>query len=548
MFLSLSNYLKKYPIGFSLLISFIIVFAVKFLFGFYYESYESFFTTLLSGVLTPGMVYDSLYHMSHLGGLAYLYAHLSSFFPNLPVINFIEYFIMISSLSILFYIYIVSANKIKWWYILLISTLSFEYFELLNCSRVSILACLSSCALLIYIIKNNKKIFSIEGLLMIIFWLIGLFTRVETALFILSVIVPLLLLIVYSEYQFKIKLKYYSIILFYVITVSLMSLYIILNSSTSDEFYLKIDPKYEAEIMFKQNVVPISKMENKIDSIRYKAIIYGFWGDAKLNDINFLESVVNNNKLGFFYLKSTTEYWSLIILFLKTYRLYLISYFLLSVFFIFGMKFRNFNFLLGLAAYQLFVLVLVVTIAVQVKFADRVTVSLLTGSLILQLLTITIFKKDKEVHLFSNLIFILLPVLAIGYHCHLLSKSYSKQIQLNKYEIESDNRIKNSKTLILSNESTDKILGMYRPFEEFTFFKDKRVFLLDNLALCTIEPYKTYLQKELKCNPDDYSELFIAVENYDAHALYLWEPERLEFLSYYLKEVHHLDLKSLSIQ
>lgn len=543
---NISGYLKRYPVWSSIGISTIIFLTVWCVWGVYYEEYESFFTALLSGALTPGMTYDSLYHMSHLGGLAYIYAHLSEMMPFIPVVNLIEYFILISSLSLYIYIYIKSSNAINGWSILLISVLSIEYFEMLNCSRVSVLACLASGGLLIYILKNNLSFISPEGILWILFWTLGLLTRVETALFCLSIIVPLFMLILYSEYQFKVKTKYYLALIFCITTVALMSLFITFRSTISDEFYLQIDPKYEAEIMFKQNVVPIGNMQNKVDSIRYIAIVKGFWGDAKLNDIHFLESVVDNSQTGFFYLKSTSEYQNLLRQFFSRYHLYIFPYILLCIFFLFGKRIRSRRFLLGLLAYQILVFLIVALLAVQVKFADRVTVSLLTGSLMLQMLTITIYQKDRENKFLINTFFILLPIASILYHCFLLSRYHSKEIQQNKMEIESNKELQTAKTLIFSSESTEKILNTYRPFETFSLLNEKRVFLLDNLAFCSIEPYRSYLQNELKCRPDDYTELFIAVERYDSNALYLWDSKRLSFLRYYLKEVHQLDIAGLS--
>lgn len=544
----ISGYLKQFPVLLSIGISVLIFFIVWGLPGIYYEEYESFFTALLSGALTPGMIYDSLYHMSHLGGLAYVYSHLAAVMPSVPVINLIEYLMLIFSLSVLLYIYIVSSQKISWWTIFLISVLSIEYFEMLNCSRVSVLACIASGGLLIYILKNEKSFFTREGILFFILWIFGLFTRVETALFSLSIIAPLFFLILYSEYQFKVKIRYYAAIIFCILSVGLMTLFIAFRSTISDEFYLQIDPKYEAEIMFKQNVVPISNMQNKTDSIRYKAIVKGFWGDAKLNDIHFLESLVNNNKTGFFYLKSAAEYQNLLKLFFNRYYLYIIPYLILCTFFLFGKKFHSRRFLAGLAFYQISVLLITILLAIQVKFADRVTVSLLTGSIMLQILTITMYQKDRDNNFLSNLFFVLFPVLAIVYHCLLLARFHSREILQNKIDIESNNALQAAKTLILSSESTEKILNTYRPFETFSLLRQKNIFLLDNLAFCTIQPYKSYLQKTLQCRPDDYSELFIAVEKYDSEALYLWAPERISFLRYYLKEIHQSDIISLSKQ
>ena len=75
--------------------------------------------------------------------------------------------------------------------------------------------------------------------------------------------------------------------------------------------------------------------------------------------------------------------------------------------------------------------------------------------------------------------------------------------------------------------------------------ENKNVILIDDLALTTGEPYRTYLSNKLNCNVLDYPSFFEALVRYDAHALYLIDKERLAFLKLYLKEVHGYHLEGV---
>lgn len=537
----LRDWTGRFPLCASILFSVLTAVFARFAFGIYYEEYGSNFTAALSGVLTPGMIYDHLYYMMYVGGLASVYAHLSTWFPQIPVINIIEYATIVICLAVIFFVYIKSVRSISFFEIALIAALCTEYFVLLLCSRISLLLCLVSAIVFFYLLKNKRKILSKEGLLFFALWTFGLFTRIETSSYALCMIGLMFLVLLYAEYNWRIKLKYYLLLFFAMISIAAFSFYVADQLKSSKEFYLQIEPDCEAEIMFKQNMIPISAMKNEVDSIRYEAIRLGVWGDAKVNDVHFIKSLINEEHRGFlFHWKGLERYQSLLGLYWATYKFYLIAYFMISIYILFGHGISG-RLRIGLAFYQVAILLFCVFIAIQLKFTDRVSVPTMTGSMLLQLLVVNMYSRSDKRNLITSVLFVGVPIIMMMIHCTQISRKYNNDLQAVRQEIFSSEEIKNAKTIVLGKEYGDKFFKLYYPFESFEIFKEKKIFLAINLAFNTIQPYKKYLEDELNCDPEDFTSLFPALRRYDPNTLYLFTPEEEAFLVKYLRVVHNME-------
>ncbi len=535
-------YIKKYPKISSILLSLFIPLLAKVFFGFYYEDYETFFTALLSNVLTPGMIYTHLYYMMHLGGLASLYAHIAHLFGNFPILSVIEYCYIFISTTAIFYLFIKKTQFFNPFTLVFLTAVFLEYYILLNSTRVSLLLLLTSGLYFIYIVKNKSPFFSRYTLIFLFFWTLGIFTRVETAGVILCLIAGVFLILVHVDYKWKLHIKYYFLLSFSAVSFLVISNYIHTQLEKSNEFYLQIEPECEIEIMFKQNVIPISEMQSSVDSMRYQAVIKGLWGDAKTNDAEFLKSLIQKNQKGaFFYLKEKSEYFNLLKAFLTTYQFYLLAFLLLIIYSLFIRTQLKRSFKIWLLVYQALSLLLIITIAVQFKFTDRVTVPLLTGCMMYHFFVINLYKSGEEKSVIAPFSFFVLFFALITKHCTEISKTHKIKLEQSRSLILNNPQIEHAQTLVLSKTYTERILKTYRPLQKMDLFQNKKIFIVENLAFNTIQPYKTYLTQELNCDPEDYTSLLSAIEKYDPEALYLFSDEERAFLKRYMKIVHGMN-------
>src|SRR5688572_5490210 len=76
-------------------------------FGFYFVEYEGLNISFLSGKLTPGLPFRSLYFSGNMG-ISYFYSFLYESYPDIEWISWIEYFFLFVTCAISLYIAIIS--------------------------------------------------------------------------------------------------------------------------------------------------------------------------------------------------------------------------------------------------------------------------------------------------------------------------------------------------------------------------------------------------------------------------------------------------------
>ncbi|MCO5233292.1 MAG: hypothetical protein M9888_06115 [Chitinophagales bacterium] len=478
--------------------------------------------------------------MAHLGGLASLYAHLAKWFPTIPIINLISYLLIGISICILSTIYIKTASRNILTGAILIAVLCIENIVFLNATRRAFLFCSVSSVLFFYILKNRKPVLSLIGFLILLFWLLGLFTRVEPALFSLSILgLVLFLPILFKQTRIK-PSKYLIFPLFFIISTLLVSVWVTWKINTSQDFYLQIEPECEYEIMVKQNMVP-SQFTSIQDSLRYTAIKKGFWNDAKLNDANYIKSLIGQKRKGIFTSQNLEFYNTRFTYILDTSKEHILfSGFLLFIF-IFNFRYDKRKILIGGITFLLLILLLILFISFQLKAQDYINNSILFSAITFYWIVLQMYlphsKTNKE---FINIVYIAMVLFLFNLYNN-QSIPYKESQKIGKEFINSDN-FRNNKTLLLSGEYIENILGANNPLEHFKVFQKKDVYIIDALAITQIQPYKAYLEHTLDCNVADYPSFFRALNRHDPKALYLINGDRINFIKEYLKKVHGYDL------
>lgn len=542
----IESFLKEQKIASAIVISILTFGLVHLFFGFYYEEYESLFTALISGSLTPGMVYDYFPYM-YMGGLTYIYAHLSSFFPGLPVMNILSFLSIIICLAILLYLYIASTQKELLWGLVIIVVLSIGYFELLNGTRRAILYSLTSSALFFYILKYKKPILSLAGVLSIGLWILGLLTRLETTVIFLSISGSLFLLIALYESSWKVELKYLLLALFYVVSAIGFMFVVQYKLIQSEDFYLQIEPDCEYELSIKENLISIGEMSNRVDSLRYLAVKKGLWGDAELNDAEYLKSLIGEERRGALAWHGVDFYKEELSLFIHKYQVYLLLYLFVSIFLLFQVGGKSKHLFFRLLLYSIVIVSMVFVVAVQLKSNHRVTESLLGSALILQWMVLNFYYPFSKVKFFSAVTFIAFPLLLLLSQYYKVSVREQVRKEYNQEQILFNQDFMEAETIYLTGKYTRMLLDTYSPFETFSVLENKNVILIDDLALTTTDPYRGYLSSKLNCNVLDYASFFAALYEFDENAMYLIDKDRMEFLKDYLKQVHNYNLANINI-
>jgi|GEM_PF-3845374 len=514
--------------------------------GFYYEDYEVLFTALLSGELTPGVIYSHLYYMAHLGGLSSFYASLYQKYPAVPWLNIIEYLYLLIALVVILYSFLRKTGKsYQCWFLFLLVVLFLEEIMMLNMTRVSSMLCLSSLVILYDVLISKAPSVNYPKLLLGYgLWCLGLYTRAETAAFFL-VIAGLLFYISADPSLGNITYKKAVAILLLpvLMTISVLS-FISVQLADSKEFYLQIEPDLEYELMVKGNFVTADHMHSVRDSLRYNAIKNGIWGDAAVNDAAFISSLVDQEHKGVLHWRGTGYYLNMWRYFISDYSAYLLVYACVSTLLLFyllsGMGIR----LLKLILFQLSLLIFVYAVAVQLKYADRVAVPLLLGCIITQVLLLLNFLKEKPRtggRFWDMAGFVVLPASMVLIHTLDLGQKKSQDIIKYTASFKKIAEVARDKTLFLSGEALPLFFMHNRPFERLSLEGFRSVYIHHSLAFNTIRPYKDYLEQQFGGDAQDYGSLYKAFAGLGQdEAVYLISEKNEEILRKYLEQFHSL--------
>lgn len=510
---------------------------VYFFFGFIYELYEGLFTATFAEVLTPGYLYDHHYYMAHIGLWGKFYAFINSYIPGVPVLAYAQYLYLLVGVSVIVYVLLRRCNKYIFLLILLALLVLLEHIHTLQFSRVSIILCAAGGLLLFEASIKKIKLNSFKPVLIILLWVTGLYVRVETALFCLAIIVPAFLLLRLWKQNHSSGFLYLFLIVF---PSLILSLYIVFAVKSSDKFYLQIEPNYEYEIMEKKNIIDISSMKSERDSLRYEAIKEGFWGDADINPASFIQSLIGEREGGVYW-KGKAEYQRLLQLYINDYRYHLWVYLFVCVFALGAVGMKSKRYLYSLFLYQIYGLLLLIFIAIQLKYTDRVNTSMLGMLIVIQIYFLARFENTR----FKALTYILLICLPM----YLLMDYNLGILDVKRHELDSHRRVAKiindklkGRTLIVNNEIITVLTNQFRPLENMELTMYRRVFMHDMLAYNTMSPYKEYLEKELGCEVENYGSLYRGYYEFDSNAVYVMHPQRKDFLENYLYKIHGIKM------
>lgn len=522
-------------------LSSVVLLLITFILGPHYEAYEAYFTALISGALTPGMLYDDMFYFAHIG-LVKIYARLYNIQQGIPWLSVIQYSYMLTAFVLILHVLFKRLSDVKVKVIVSGILLFFflEHFLLLNFTRVSFLVAMA--ALLALVQLKELRLTSPRFILYNLLYVVAFLTRPESAILLLAIFIA------HQAIQINFKelkdslLELVKRFAFPVLVSVLVSGSFSYQFKNSEEFYKQIEPNLEYELMVRDNIVDLDVMTNPIDSLRYQLIYLGVWGDSETNDYTFLESLVSQTERTWGKSIFSITLSRLIEVLVKLSPLVMVN----TLVFILMLWFSRHSIprvVLSLTFHLGFYLLLF-AISYQVKIVERGVSPLLLALSLLYAIQIFSSQKDPNMHRgrlqwplillvlsFLHLILVMKPL-------RLAADNYANQTtKLSLFQSKHTN-----KKVLISSEAMDMYFLSNSPLEAIPYAKYDKLYVFNALAMSTIEPYRTYLEQSFSCNPNDYQDFFTTLLEDREPYVFLMTEELSLLLTEYMQTVHQVNI------
>jgi hypothetical protein len=312
---------------------------------------------------------------------------------------------------------------------------------------------------------------------------------------------------------------------------------------STKEFYMQVEPEIEAQFCERNNILPISTMKTKIDSIKWEAAQKIFWSDPKVVTPVFMRSLINKRGLGYFnidqwlrvkreLLSITFRFWHLgMVCIILTFSILLIKR---------PKSGKEFLFFSG------FVLSFWILLAIQtytVKVNDR-SFSPLISIFIFSFLVDILQKIPRQNKIFRKFLllvhlpFFILQMFYLNQASELLKFNFEKY-QANVRTIKT---IAKNKILVVNSSSVDYLVSSNKPFYPFDFSAFKKIYISDGFNMPFLPYYRSYLEKECECNIEEFPSFWNFLMRNHEKVVIFSSRERIEFLQKYVLTIHSFSI------
>lgn len=523
-------------------LAFVLLVATYFTCGFYYEEIEGFFDAMYTGKLSPGYPFPSWYYMGHIG-ISYFYSFLYQHVPGVEWMSWILYIYMWVSCSLLlFLVHFLLKNKYSNWLIVAIQVLVYVLLfadNVVHFQWTRIGAFMSAASLLcfVFLFPTKESIAKHRGVFVLlnVFFVIATLTRLECAMAVTFFIGAFAL---YYQHNFFQTLRLF---IFPVLVVLGVLGGIMLDINRTDSFYKKVEPDIETQITVRSNVVPLSHMQTRRDSLRYTAGVNMLWGDPDIITVDFLRSLLTHDQQFFANPKQWQRTRGTLVELYETHKaLVVYNALLIAITFVFVFlsgKPRALLYLLYCASF----VVLVVMQIYFVKINERSFFPLLAIFSYINLVVALTF-GGRAVMILIGLV--TLPVL--------ISRVTETRQNVQMMKAEWETHDKNMQILraiakdqiIVLNTSTIRFFTVFnKPFYPFDYSSFNKVYINEAQVLTTIPAYANYLQNDCQCDVRNFSNFFRYLQQVNNKQVYfLSSTTRMELITRYLKGIHNFEL------
>ena len=511
----------------------------------FYEEYDPFLNSLISGKLTPasGNVMP-LFALEHVG-TTYVYDFLYRWVPSVEWVSYANEFFVILSGGIVCVILgaLIKKEGTKTLVFKLLALWLFIGSHLLfsNLTRDSFLLCGTALLLLVLVYRSGADPYTrkIYRWLTALFFLLGVLTRPEP---------PLIVLLLVGPFAIIMLNKWKDIIAVFMLPVLIVGVLltaVAIDRENSTEFYKLAEPDLEYQIRVQHNCVPLSEMKTEYDSVRYQAALGGLWSDPRHISIPFLRSILNKDRSLNRVVEQCKELLPLVIPVVNRHiPLIILATFMAIIFLVISVKHLPLKVsLLWGSLYVLFWL-LIFTQTYLSKINDRSFASLLSIYLLIEIIFYLVFLKDYTIGITRNVIIsaaFLLSFIQAGWLIYeaKLFRDERKELQQNYAEVKA---VAHGGILLLNGSSYLSVMLSFLPFQAFNYDGFERIYMNDIFDLSLIHPYKDFLSKECNCDVDDMSAFYRFLIKGDKKVYLLSSPGRMKLMTNYLQKVHQLKI------
>lgn len=539
------------PYRYNLLLTFFITVVcftcTYFFFGFYFSEYEGLNIGLLSGNLTPGMPFRSVYFSGNLV-ISQFYSLLYERYPGVEWISWLENLWMFVACILAMNAVIVilpeklsATGKVIMMTILYLLVFADHQVHLIY-TRVAYLICgVSLISMAIFFdgvstIKKEWKWFVLINL----FFAIGTLIRNEAAIACFLLILPFTII-----YLKKIK---HTALLFLIplMMVGGQSLYLAVDieSSTDREFYKQVEPDIEEQFIARENLVPLSSMKTYRDTVMYKLAREMTLSDPRVMTPAFLRSLILPEKFMF----TDTRQWNRVGRELKA---IIIQYWYLTliVWMLSVSLFVQYNFREQKFAWIYFAVFVLSFwgLTIAQAYADKVNERSWVPYMGLFILCHVLLLAKNICTGISRKLYPVLGGCAILFAVHLyhLKKESNRMKEDLAIHEQQFQRVKNlaANRYLVTNSSVFYYLFLSnQPFHTFNFSVFKKIYITDSYIIPFLPYYKGYLERDCNCDIYDYPSFWRYLKNTDVDVIVVSGEQRLQTIKDYLREIHQLDL------
>jgi hypothetical protein len=460
--------------------------------------------------------------------LSGLYMKLFSAFASVPWYEIILY----TYLSVSFFIILhrISQQRIKDYNIVfsikifLVVFLFIEPMLFLQYTRIAF--ALGSASTILYLTAAHRK--------KKYYWLIALtysfafMTRPEVGVFII-IMQWLIFVLIIDKHVSKTPLLVNT-----AVCLTAM-LFIVHDRMTTNDFIKKLEPELCYQLLERGNIIPLSSMTNKIDSVKYTAVVNGFF-DPKFITIDFLQSLVNENAYVGYDTRLLVRAYQIFIDSIKGAKGILMIYLGLLLASI-SLEDRNRYNLIRLILLNLTFWTIIVLTIYLIKMEQWVFHPMLT-----LMCFILATKADFETFIprIKKLVIVTLFILGAFFSIR-SQQSYYKNI---KAEVNTNilyyskiAALYSGKIIMPAQSSAQKILNHFTPFITPNFSVFQRIYLYDSDVLFLVPDYNTFLSKECKCDAGSYSDFLGYLASKNDSLRYISTPDRVAAIENYCRIV-----------
>ena len=511
--------------------------------GFYYVEYESLSDSFYSGSLTESAPFRSMYYLGSIG-LSFLYSLFYQLCPNTEWISWFFYAYLFVAGYVLLYItdnllperftlaqrVLVQAAV----YFLIVADHNIHFIY----TRVSYMVSGSALVALVYFFKDRPvrvrwKLF----LALNIWFVIGALTRIEST-------TTVLLLIVCFAFYYLQSIKQVIIVLGFPIlfTVCLLIL-IAYDFKTATDYYMQVEPEIEAQFCERDNIVPLGEMKTARDSAIWKAARTIMWSDPKVLTPQFMRSLIRDEGVMYASIKQWKRVWGDLSQIITRFWYLSLMSLIMAVVLVAGSLHKGTRFVLAAFLFAVSFWVLMAVQNYTVKINDRSfapLISLYLMCYLLALLPLLKLKLSKKGMFSLSLIMVLFSV-----HVYALkaeSNVLEEDLLSYKQNLAVINKYASNKLLVLNSTSCDYIFSANRPLHPFDYSTYKKIYIVDGFNIPFLPYYRSYLEKECKCNMEDFPSFWNYLRTKHDEVMVLSQEERVNVLKEYLHVVHGYDL------